>query len=127
MDEAEAVVVSAVLPLPKSGTGDQRLMNTGEKDAEAVAAAAATMENIAGAEHLAVATVSRGEEGVEEDMHKPTTTVKGDPLLIMAPIPSPHLRPRRTPRTQRRLSLSHHRTHSLLHPLLHHPCIRLLL
>jgi len=117
-DEAE-VVVSAVLPLPRSGTGDQTLTNTGEKDA------AATTENMAGAGHLTVAIVSRGEEGDEEDKRKTTTMFMGDPLLIMALTHSPHLRPRRTPHTQRHLSRLRHRTHSLLHPLLHHLCLRL--
>lgn len=117
-DEAE-VVVSAALPLPRSGTGDQTLTNTDEKDV------AAMTENMAGAGHLTVAIVSRGEEGDEEDKHKTTTMVMGDPLLIMAPTHFPHLPPRRTPRTQRHLSRLRHRTHSLLHPLPHHLCLRL--
>ena len=117
-DEAE-VVVSVALPLPRSGTGDQTLTNTDEKDA------AATRENMAGAGHLTVAIVSRGEEGDEEDKCKTMNMVMGDPLLIMALTHSPHLRPRRTPRTQRHLSRLPHRTHSL--PLLlHHLCLRLL-
>ena len=90
----------------------------GEKDA-----GAATTENIAGVGHLTVAIVSRGEEGDEEDKRKTTTTVMGDPLLIMALTHSPHLRPRRTPRTQRHPSRLRHRTHSLL-LLLRHLCLR---
>jgi hypothetical protein len=128
-DEAEVVAVSVVLPLPRSGTGDQTLTNMGEKDAQV-----ATTENIAGVEHLAVEIVSRGEEGDEGDKDKgkdkdkdqTTTIVMCDPLLIMALTHSPHLRPRRILRTQRRLSLLRHRTHSLLRPLLHRMCIRLL-
>ena len=116
-DEAEVVVVSAALLLPRSGTGDRRQQTSmGEKDA------GATRENMAGADHLTVVIVSREEEGGEEDMVQiqTTTTVKGDPLPIMVLTHSPHLRPRRTPRTQRRLSLSRRRTHSLFHPLRHH-------
>ena len=123
-DEAEVVAVSAVLPPPRSGTGDRMLTNMGEKNE-----GEATMEITAGADHLTVAIVLRGEEGDEEDKedkYQTTTTVMGDPLLIMVPTHFPHLRPRRTLRTRRHLSLLRHRTHSLRHPLLHHLCLRLL-
>ena len=94
----------------------------GEKDV------GATRENMEGAEYITVVIVSREEEGGEEDMAQiqTTTTVKGDPLPIMVPTHSPHLRSRLTPRTQRRLSLLRRRTHSLPHPLRHHLCLRLL-
>lgn len=98
-------------------------MNTGEKGV-AVAVAVASTESITGVDNLGVAIVSKeGEEG-EEDMGKTTTMGRDDPLQTMALTQSPHLRPRRTPRTQRHhLNLLRHRTHNRLHPLLRRLCL----
>jgi len=119
-DEAEVVAVSAVLPPTTNGTGDRMLTNTGEKDV-----AAATTETITEEGHLLAAIVSRGEEGDAGVTGKTMITDMDDPLLIMVPTHSPRLC-RRTPRTQDHLSLLHHRTRSLLHPLLHRLCLFLL-
>jgi len=117
-DEAEVVVVSAVPLLTTSGTTEgQMLTNTAERDA-----AAGTMENTTGADHLLVEIVSRGGEGGAVDTDQTRITVKVAPLLIMA-LTRFHLRRLRTPRTQHHLSPLRHPIHSLLHPLLHHLCL----
>ena len=113
-DAGEAEVdaaVSTLLPLlTTSGTGDQMLTNTGEKDV-----VVATMENITGADNPIEAIVSRGEGGDAGDRGRTQTT--DGPLLTTGPIRSPRLR-HNIPRTRRHLSPLLRLTHSPLHPLL---------
>ena len=117
--DAAGVVAALAVHLLRNGTGDQKPMNMGEKDV-----AAASTESITGVDNPGVAIVSREGGGDEGDMDKTTTTGRDDPLQTMVLIQFPRLRPRRTPRTQRHhLNLLRHRTHNLLHPLLHHLCL----
>ena len=119
--EAGAVAADSTLPhLPTtSGTGDQMLTNTGEKDAAAVlvvvvVVVVATMENTVGAGNPIIgAIVSKEEGGDAGDMARTPTT--DGPLLTMGPTRSLHLR-HSTPRTRHHLNPLPRRIHSPLHP-----------
>lgn len=92
----EVVVVSEGVPLlTTSGIEGPMLMSTGERGA---AAAAAVMKGImAVVDNLTVVIDLKEEAGDAEDADKTTTTVMGDPLLIMALTRFPRLHPQRTP------------------------------
>jgi hypothetical protein len=112
---AAGVVVLAVFLPRTSGSGNQMLMNTGEKDVVVM------MESITGADHPIVAVVSREEGGDAGAMDRTLTMVMDDLLLTTGPTRSRRLR-HRIPLTRHHLSLLHHRTHNLPRP---HPCMRL--